>query len=94
MSNICSNESANSQAFGGGGFAEIMRKNREAAARKSTPSMPSEQCSPITRRPSTGSSTSTYSNVNLVSLQKSEIEDRLCAIETKLDKIMSHMGIT
>ncbi|KUF93764.1 Ribosomal protein L11 methyltransferase [Phytophthora nicotianae] len=81
---------ASSASNGAGGFAEIMRKNREAAARKSgggsvPPAHNSSSSAPSTPRqtPLSGG----YENGN------NNVEARLAAIESKLDKIMAHLGI-
>ncbi|KAF1788344.1 WH2 domain [Phytophthora cactorum] len=82
--------STSSAPSGAGGFAEIMRKNREAAARKSgggsVPPAHNSSSAPSTPRqtPSSGS----YENGN-----SNAVEARLAAIESKLDKIMAHLGI-
>ncbi|CAI5744924.1 unnamed protein product [Peronospora destructor] len=68
--NISSGASASN---GAGGFAEIMRKNREAAARRS-------------------GGGSALTNAQLHNGNNS-VEIRLAAIESKLDKIMAHLGI-
>ncbi|CAH0490433.1 unnamed protein product [Peronospora farinosa] len=81
-----------SASNGAGGFAEIMRKNREAAARRSgggsAPLTQNGSSAPSTPRqmPSAPSSGG-YENGN------NSVEIRLAAIESKLDKIMAHLGI-
>lgn len=72
-------------ASGAGGFAEIMRKNREAAARRGGSAPPTHNSSSA---PSTPRSTS-YENGG----SSGSVEARLAAIESKLDKIMAHLGI-
>ncbi|KAK1942011.1 hypothetical protein P3T76_006333 [Phytophthora citrophthora] len=73
---------------GVGGFAEIMRKNREAAARRSGGgSAPAANTSSAPSTPRHTPSTS-YENGN-----SNSVEARLAAIESKLDKIMAHLGI-
>ncbi|KAG1687414.1 hypothetical protein DVH05_005209 [Phytophthora capsici] len=73
---------------GAGGFAEIMRKNREAAARRSGGgSVPPANNTSSPSTPRHAPSTS-YENGN-----SNSVEARLAAIESKLDKIMAHLGI-
>ncbi|CAI5714591.1 unnamed protein product [Peronospora effusa] len=81
-----------SASNGAGGFAEIMRKNREAAARRSgggsAPLTHNCSSAPSTPRqmPSAPSSGGYENGSN-------SVEIRLAAIESKLDKIMAHLGI-
>ena len=75
------------------GFAEIMRKNREAAARKSGSSSapPTHHSSSA---PSTPRQVPSATNSRSYENGTGSVETRLAAIESKLDKIMAHLGIS
>ncbi|TDH66046.1 hypothetical protein CCR75_007126 [Bremia lactucae] len=89
--NVRKTPSTGSSPSGAGGFAEIMRKNREAAARKAGGNMaPCVHHS--SSEPSTPRQIGTKSN-NFETGSNSTFETRLVAMEDKLDKIMAHFGI-
>nr|CCA24408.1 AlNc14C238G9426 [Albugo laibachii Nc14] len=79
---------ANSGA--GGGLAEIMKKSREAAARRGTANTgTSSSTSSYTTTPQYGSTTSAGRDAS----PKSDVEQRLKQLELKMDKLLAHFGI-
>lgn len=82
---------------GGGGFAEIMRKNREAAARKAAQGglNAGSESAPKVSSPVVCKPRSSWKTSPVVCTPKSmdDEDDRLERIEAKLDKIMKHLGI-
>ncbi|KAI9909712.1 hypothetical protein PsorP6_014926 [Peronosclerospora sorghi] len=72
---------SSSSSNGTGGFADIMRRNREAAARKAA---------------STGamSSSAPRASANELGTSGASIESRLVAIERKLDTLLTHFGLS
>lgn len=99
-----SNGSAGPSSGGGGsngGFAEIMRKNREAAARRAGGG---GGASGGGARPTPGPSSSPAFSHSAPSTPRTSVhesagstaglEERLASIESKLDKIMAHLGIS
>ncbi|OQR99865.1 hypothetical protein THRCLA_06357 [Thraustotheca clavata] len=92
---------ASSSHASSGGFAEIMRKNREAAARKQA-SGPSNMGSPASSAPvhalrkSLSVVQSSSNSLNLASSADNGValEEQLNRIEAKLDKIMAALNIS